>query len=113
MLVEVLDEVIGDVQCLISVEDIVAYLSEDELVATILVVLLELGTDLLHHILEHELLLHPELLSELSTECLALLLHADDLLLLGLLRFSRDEGIDTHTTLEVGSSLLYSSPLAL
>ena len=88
-------------------------MSEDELVASILVVLLELGTDLLHHVLEHKLLLHAKLLCELCTESFTLLLHADELLLLGLLRLSGDEGIDTHTTLEVRSSLLNRCTFAL
>ena len=38
VLVEVLDEVLGDVECAFSVEDVVADLGEDELVAAILVV---------------------------------------------------------------------------
>ena len=88
-------------------------MSEDELVASILVVLLQLGTDLLHHILEHELLLHAKLLCELCAERFTLLLHTDELLLLSLLCLSRDEGIDTHTTLEVRSSLLNRCTFAL
>ena len=113
VLVEVLDEVFGDVEGIFSVEDVVADLGEDELVAAILVVLLELVTDGLHHILEEGLLLEGELLGEFGAEGLTFLLHADELLLLGLLGFSGDEGVDAHTAFEVSGSLLDSCALAL
>ena len=43
VLVEILDEVVGDVQCFLGVEYVIPDLREDELVAAILVVLLQLG----------------------------------------------------------------------
>ena len=113
MLVEVLDEVLGDVERAFCVEDVVADLGEDELVAAILVVVLELLADRLHHILEEGLLLESELFGELSAESLTFLLHTDELLLLSLLGFCRDESVDAHTALEVGCSLLDGSALAL
>ena len=48
MFVEILDEVLGNIECLFLIEDIIPDLGQYELVAPILIVLLQLGADFVH-----------------------------------------------------------------